>query len=41
MVDLKRRMPDNTKMRALLGKELIELQEGLKKVIANPQFILN
>lgn len=39
--DMKRRMPDNTKMRALLGKELIELKEGLKKVIANPQFILN
>jgi UDP-glucuronate decarboxylase len=38
--DMKRRMPDNTKMRTLLGKELITLEEGLKKVIESPQFIL-
>jgi UDP-glucuronate decarboxylase len=38
--DMKRRMPDNTKMRALLGKELISLEDGLKKIIVNPQFIL-
>ena len=31
--DMARRCPDNSKMRALLGKELISLEEGLKKLI--------
>lgn len=38
--DMTRRMPDATKMKQLLGKPFIPLEEGLKKVLANTQFIL-
>jgi UDP-glucuronate decarboxylase len=31
--DMTRRKPDNSKMRQLLGRELIPLEEGLKKII--------
>jgi UDP-glucuronate decarboxylase len=36
--DMQRRMPDNSKMKALLGRELIPLEEGLKKTIASGNF---
>lgn len=36
--DMTRRQPDNAKMRALLGRELLPLEDGLKKVIANGKF---
>jgi UDP-glucose 4-epimerase len=36
--DMTRRQPDNAKMRTLLQRELVPLEEGLKKVIANRQF---
>lgn len=31
--DMKRRQPDNEKMKALLGKELTPLREGIKKIL--------
>lgn len=39
--DMQRRKPDITKMRELLGRDLLPLEEGIRKVIANPQFILD
>jgi len=36
--DMTRRQPDNAKMRTLLQRELLPLEEGLKRVIANRQF---
>jgi UDP-glucose 4-epimerase len=36
--DMTRRQPDNAKMRTLLQRELVPLEEGLKRVIANRQF---
>jgi UDP-glucose 4-epimerase len=36
--DMARRCPDNSKMRSLLGRELITIDEGLKKLLENPQF---
>ncbi|MFN4233340.1 MAG: NAD-dependent epimerase/dehydratase family protein [Bacteroidia bacterium] len=38
--DMTRRQPDNTKMKKLLGRELLSLENGLKKVINNTQYIL-
>ncbi|MEZ4825544.1 MAG: NAD-dependent epimerase/dehydratase family protein [Bacteroidia bacterium] len=32
--DMKRRCPDNTKMKTLIGRELITLEEGVRKMIA-------
>lgn len=36
--DMTRRQPDNSKMKMILGRELITLEEGLKKMLANPDF---
>lgn len=36
--DMTRRQPDNTKMRQLLNRELLPLEDGLKKVIAHGKF---
>ena len=36
--DMARRCPDNAKMRMLLGRDLITIDEGLKKLLDNPQF---
>ncbi len=38
--DMSRRNPDITKMKQLLNRELISLEDGLKKVLENTQFIL-
>lgn len=38
--DMLRRKPDITKMRQLLGRDLLPLEEGIQKVVANTQFIL-
>ena len=38
--DMTRRKPDITKMKQLLNKETITLEEGLKKVLQNTSFIL-
>ncbi|HEY0977017.1 MAG TPA: NAD-dependent epimerase/dehydratase family protein [Flavobacteriales bacterium] len=37
--DMTRRMPDNTRMRQLLGRELLPLREGLQRVLADTSFI--
>ncbi len=37
--DMTRRMPDNTRMRQLLGRELMPLREGLARVLADTSFI--
>jgi UDP-glucose 4-epimerase len=38
--DMLRRFPDTTKMMKLLNREPISLDEGIKKIIDNPQFII-
>lgn len=37
--DMTRRMPDNSRMRQLLGRELLPLREGLAHVLADTSFI--
>jgi len=39
--DMTRRQPDNSKMKALLGRELISLEEGIKKLLDSPAFLKN
>ena len=39
--DMTRRQPDNSKMKALLGRELITLEEGIKKLLDSPVFLKN
>jgi len=34
-----RRQPDNSKMKAILGRELITVEEGIKKLLVDPTFI--
>ena len=36
--DMARRCPDNAKMRSLLGRDLITLDQGLKKLLEDPHF---
>ena len=36
--DMTRRMPDNTKMLKILNKELISLEDGIKRLIGHPDF---
>jgi UDP-glucose 4-epimerase len=38
--DMQRRKPDNTKMRELLGRELLPLEEGIRRIIAQPEYII-
>jgi len=38
--DMTRRKPDITKMKQLVNREMISLEEGLKKVLANTTYIL-
>ena len=37
--DMTRRQPDNTKMRKLLNRPLITLEEGIKKMLADKKFL--
>ena len=37
--DMSRRQPDNSKMKALLGRELITLEEGVKKLLESAKFL--
>lgn len=39
--DMTRRLPDNHKMLALLNRPLITLEEGIKRIIEQPQYILD
>ncbi|MBK9190874.1 MAG: NAD-dependent epimerase/dehydratase family protein [Crocinitomicaceae bacterium] len=36
--DMTRRQPDNSKMRSILNRELVTIEEGIKKLIAHPDF---
>ncbi len=36
--DMTRRQPDNTKMKKILGRELISVEEGIKKLLENNTF---
>lgn len=36
--DMTRRQPDNSKMKSILGRELLSLEEGIKLMIENPDF---
>ncbi len=38
--DMSRRKPDNSKMKELLQRDLLPLEEGLKKVLENTKFII-
>ncbi len=38
--DMKRRFPDITKMRNLLNRDLISMEEGIKKILADTRFII-
>lgn len=38
--DMTRRKPDISKMKTLLNKEMVPLEEGLKKILGNKKFIL-
>ena len=37
--DMKRRQPDNTKMRNILDRELITIEEGIRKLLASDAFL--
>lgn len=37
--DMTRRQPDNSKMKSILGRDLISLEEGIKKMIASEEFL--
>lgn len=39
--DMRRRLPDNARMMEVLGRELLPLEEGLKILMATPDFILS
>ena len=38
--DMTRRKPDITKMKQLLNRPMLPLEEGLKKILANTKYIL-
>ena len=38
--DMKRRQPDNSKMKEILNRELLDLKEGLEKMLAQKEIIL-
>jgi len=38
--DMKRRMPDNSRMKKLLGRELLPLEKGIKKILDDTNYIL-
>lgn len=38
--DMSRRKPDITKMRKVLNRPLIDLNEGIKRILQNPKYIL-
>lgn len=37
--DMTRRQPDNSKMKEVLGRELIPVEEGIKKLLSSPEFL--
>ena len=39
--DMTRRMPDNSKMMSILGRDLLPLEEGIKNILNNTSYILD
>ena len=39
--DMTRRMPDNSKMMSILGRDLLPLEEGIKRILNNTSYILD
>jgi UDP-glucose 4-epimerase len=39
--DMTRRMPDNSRMLELLGRDLLPLQEGIQRILHSDQFVAN
>jgi len=39
--DMQRRLPDNSKMMSILGRDLIYLEDGIKKILNNTVYILS
>jgi UDP-glucose 4-epimerase len=39
--DMARRCPDNTKMKTLLGRNLLPIDDGIKRLLESPQFQIN
>jgi UDP-glucose 4-epimerase len=39
--DMARRCPDNTKMKTLLGRNLLPINDGIKRLLESPQFQIN
>jgi UDP-glucose 4-epimerase len=37
--DMTRRQPDNTKMKEILGRELISVEEGIKRMMASEKYL--
>ena len=37
--DMTRRQPDNTKMREILGRELISVEEGIKRMMTSQKYL--
>ena len=37
--DMTRRQPDNTKMLAILGRDLLSIEEGIKLMLADENFV--
>ena len=37
--DMTRRQPDNTKMKDILGRELISVEEGIKRMMTNQKYL--
>lgn len=37
--DMTRRQPDNTKMKEILGRELISIEDGIKKMMTNEKYL--
>lgn len=39
--DMRRRLPDNSKMMNILGRDLVYLEDGIREILNNPVHILN
>ena len=37
--DMTRRQPDNTKMKEILGRELISVEEGIKRMMSSEKYL--
>ena len=37
--DMTRRQPDNSKMKSILGRDLISIEEGIKRMMTNEKYL--